>query len=150
MRDVTDLMNKYRECSRHLWNEYFGTRENTSDLERIYEQIRVSLFKALVLADLDDGFEKPPILKVVPITSVPILIRRPCEDRNWYWDQERDMQVDREQIQLTFVDYYDYSQYPVKDFHFYRCRVSKFPGHVAYEGRDSLIEVPDARVFHGE
>lgn len=29
MQDVTELINNHRECSRHLWNVYFGSQENT-------------------------------------------------------------------------------------------------------------------------
>lgn len=32
MQDVTELINNHRECSRHLWNVYFGSQENTSHL----------------------------------------------------------------------------------------------------------------------
>src|SRR5258707_2181951 len=151
MRDLTGLMNNYRECSRHLWNIYFGVQENRSHLEQVYERIRKLLFEGLVLAHLGvDLDQEPPVRKVVPITSVPILIRRLAADGNWYWDQEQDMQVDPDQIQLAFSDYYDYSAYPVKDFRFYRCKVHKFPGHVEYEGRDALIEVAHGKVIHDE
>lgn len=148
MRDLTDMMNSYRECSRHLWNVYFGTQENTCHLEQLYEGVRKLLFEGLVLSQLEcDSGKEPPVLKVVPVASIPILIRRPSEDGNWYWDQEQDMQINRDQVQLAFSDYYDYSAHPVKDFRFYRCTVLRFPSHVEYEGRDALVEVAHARVF---
>ncbi len=155
MQDVTDLMNKYRECSRNLWNVHFGGLENTCQLEERYENIRKLLFETLVTDQLEEDEEpypdnnplSAPLLMVVPISSVPILIRRPSE-WNWYWDQETGLLVNRDDIQLRFSDYYDYSKYPVKDFHFYLCGVLKFPSRVEYEGRDALVEVADARIYH--
>jgi hypothetical protein len=150
MRDVTDLMNSYRECARHVWNVYFGTQENTSHLERLYEGIRKLLFEGLVLVQLEGNSssqDQSPVLRVVPIASVPILIRRPSDDRNWYWDEEQGIQVDRDEIELVFADYYDYSVYPVRDFRFYRCKILRFPSRGRYEGRDALVEVAHARVL---
>src|SRR6266581_2155860 len=158
MTDITPLMNTYRECSRNLWNAYFSPREFTWDLHGEYEGIRKLLFDALVVYEL--GLYKeccardtvpPPVLKVVPgATSVPILINRPSEGGGGYWDQEKDMSVGAGDIQLRFLDYFDYSQYPVKDFRFYLCKILQFPSHAKYEGREALVEVADTLVFHDE
>jgi hypothetical protein len=158
MTDITPLMNRYRECSRNLWNAYFSSREFTWDLHEEYESIRKLLFEALVVYEL--GLYKeccphdtvpPPVLKVAPdATSVPILINRPSDGGGGYWDQEMDMSVGEGDIQLTFLDYFDYSQYPVKDFRFYRCKILQFPSHAKYEGREALVEVSDTLVFYDE
>jgi len=156
MKEITPLMNTYRECSRNLWNADFSLREFTWDLHDEYESIRKLLFEALVVNELDPykecsehGTVPPPVLKVVPrTTSVPILINRPSDDGAGYWDQEKDMSVNEGDIQLAFLDYFDYSQYPVKDFYFYRCKILQFPGHAKYEGREALVEVSDTKVFH--
>jgi hypothetical protein len=124
--DITPLMNTYRECSRNLWNAYFSLREFTWDLHEEYESIRKLLFEALVVYELDLYEEcsehdtvPPPVLNVVPdATSVPILINRPSDGGAGYWDQEKDMSIKEGEVQLAFLDYFDYSQYPVKDFHF--------------------------------
>jgi hypothetical protein len=152
MLDITDWMNEYRECSRNLWNVYFGPRENTSDLEDNYEQIRRLLFEGLVVGKLKEQ-ENPTTrdvqvfaLCVTPSNSAPILIRRPSKDGNWYWDQGRGMTVSAEDIQLEFTDYYDYARYPIKDFRFYLCRILTFSAHAEYEGKEALVEVGHARV----
>lgn len=147
MHEITDLLETYRECARHLWNVYF--RENNApEREHLYEEIRKRLFGALVLVHIDDpAGGANPTLKVVPIAAVPILIRRPSEDGNWYWDQEQDLQVEAGEIQLLFSDYYDYWQYASRDFRFYLCKILSFPKHSEYEGRDALIEVGHAKVF---
>jgi hypothetical protein len=157
MRDITDLMNAYRECSRNLWNVYFSKRENVGGSLDAFEQIQQLLFESLVVSELSYEGEAegedipPPALKVVPRERSLILIRRltgPGEAR--YWDQEKDMVVGPDDITLAFVDYFDFHQVPVKDFRYYLCKVLSFPNHVEYEGREALVEVLDNKVFHDE
>jgi hypothetical protein len=156
MTDITSLMNTYRECARNLWNAYFSSREFTWDLHDEYENIRKLLFNALVVYELDSEIEccgigtaLSPMLNVVPSAkSVPILINRPSKDGNGYWDQEMNMSVGTDDIRLMFLDYFDFSQFPVKDFKFYRCKILQFPKCIEYEGREALIEVSDAKIFH--
>jgi hypothetical protein len=158
MKDITPLMNTYRECSRNLWNAYFSSLEFTWDLHDRYESIRKLLFEALIVNELhfceecsEDDTVPTPALKVVPdATSVPILINRPSDGGAGYWDQEMDMSVGEGDVQLAFLDYFDYSQYPVKDFRFYRCKILQFPSHAKYEGREALLEVSHTLVFHDE
>ena len=50
------------------------------------------------------------------------------------------MSIGENDIELMFLDYFDYSQYPVKDFRLFRCRILRFPKHTEYEGREALIE----------
>ncbi|HEY1471033.1 MAG TPA: hypothetical protein VGF61_18480 [Candidatus Acidoferrum sp.] len=157
MRDVTELMNAYRECSRNLWNVYFSRREDIGGSLDAFEQIRELLFDSLILDELSAEGEAEredisrPLLRVVPRESSLILIKRlsgPGEAG--YWDQEKDMAVGPRDIALGFVDYFDFSQIPTKDFHYYRCKVLSFPSHANYEGREALLQVSDATVFHDD
>ncbi len=157
MTDITILMNAYRECSRNLWNVYFAKRENVGGSLDAFEQIRELLFDSLVVSELSYEGEAegedipPPTLKVVPQTRSVILIKRlsgPGEAG--YWDQEKDMVVGPDDITLAFVDYFDFSQVPVKDFRYCLCKVLSFPSHVGYEGREALLEATSAKVFHDE
>jgi hypothetical protein len=151
MRDVTDLMNRYRDCSRHVWNTYMGTEmgDAASDaVERIYDQIRRLLFDGIVTVRLTGTAATDATLIVAPMPSVPILIRRPSGDGNYYWDQEPELRFEDGLVQLTFIEYYDFFEGPVRDFRFYRCRVMKFPTRPEYEGRDALVDVVHARVFY--
>ncbi len=157
MRDITDLMSTYRECARNLWNVYFSRRENVGASLDAFEQIRQLLFDSLVVSELSyeaqaEGADiPPPRLKVVPRARSLILIQRLSGPREaGYWDQEKDMVVGPDDIKLAFVDYFDFSQVPIKDFHYYLCRVLSFPSHVGYEGREALLEVTDGQVFHDE
>lgn len=158
MRDITELMNAYRECSRNLWNVYFSGREDIGGALDVFEQIRELLFDSLVLDRLSyegEGEQEnmpPPVLRVVPAhESCLILIQRlsgPGEAR--YWDQEKDMAVGPRDITLGFIDYFDLNYIPMIDFHYFRCKVLSFPSHANYEGREALLQVLDARVFHDE
>ena len=157
MRDITELMNAYRECSRNLWNVYFSRRENIGGSLDAFEQIRELLFDSLVVSELsyegDAEVENipPPVLKVVPEASSLILIRRlsgPGEAG--YWDEVKDMAVGPDDITLAFVEYFDFSQVPIKDFRYYLCKILSFPSHADYEGREALLQASDAKVFHDE
>ncbi len=110
MRDITELMNAYRECSRNLWNVYFSKRKDIGDALDVFEQIRELLFDSIVLSELSYEGEAesedipPPVLKVVPESSSLILIQRlsgPGEAG--YWDQEKDMAVGPDDIRLALL-----------------------------------------------
>jgi hypothetical protein len=155
MRDITELMNAYRECSRNMWNVYFANRENIGGSLDAFEQIRALLFDSLIVSELsseaDRGEISLPSLKIVPQTRSLILIKRlsgPGEAG--YWDQEKDMIVGPDDITLAFVDYFDFSQIPIKDFRYYLCKILTFPRHADYEGREALLEVTGTSVFHDE
>jgi hypothetical protein len=157
MRDITELMSAYRECSRNLWNVYFAKQENVGGSLDAFGQIRELLFESLVVSALSYEGEAegedipPPVLKVVPEESLLILIKRltgPGE--GGYWDQEKDMVVGPGDITLAFVDYFDFYEVPIKDFHYYLCKILSFPSHAGYEGREALLQVTGAKVFHDE
>ncbi len=153
MKDITELMNSYRECSRNLWNIYFSQQKDVGSALDAFEHIRQLLFDSLVLTELSADGENsgPPVLKVVPRASSLILIKRlAAPGGSGYWDQEKDMVVGPDDIKLQFLDYFDFSQAPVKELRYYRCRVLSFPAHVEYEGREALVEALDARIFHDE
>lgn len=134
MRDITELMNAYRECSRNLWNVYFSKRKDIGNALDVFEQIRELLFDSLILHELSyEGEAKgedipPPALRVVPQGRSLILIQRlsgPGEAG--YWDQEKDMVVSPSDVTLAFLDYFDFWLPPMKDFHYYHCKILSFP-----------------------
>jgi len=150
-------MNAYRECSRNLWNVYFSRRENIGGSLDTFGQIRELLFDSLVVNELSyEGDAQgddtpPPVLRVVPRASALILIQRPTEPgQTTYWDQEKDMVVGPDDIALAFVDYFDFGQIPIMDFHFYRCKILSFPSRSEYAGREALLRATDGRVLHDE
>jgi hypothetical protein len=157
MRDITDLMNAYRECSRNLWNVYFSNRENIGGSLDRFGQIRRLLFAALVVDVLfyegpEEGEDiPPPAIRIVPERRPLILINRQSgPGGGGYWDAEKDMVVGPDEITLEFLDYFDFSQTPIMDFRYYRCRILSFPSHAEYEGREALLEAVDAKAYHDE
>ena len=157
MRDITELMNSYRECSRNLWNVYFSKRKDIGDALDVFEQIRELLFDSIVLSELsyegeaEGGDIPPPALRIVPQKRTLILIQRSsAPGEAGYWDQEKDMLVGPEDITLAFLDYFDFWKPPMMDFRYFRCRVLSFPSHPDYKGREALLEASNAQVFHDE
>lgn len=157
LRDITELINVYRECTRSLWNTYFSKREDIGGSLDAFEQIQGLLFESLVVNELCYEGEAeaenipPPVLRVVPRARSLILIKRPSgRGQAGYWDQEKDMVVGPEDIQLAFIDYFDFWQAPIGDFRFFLCRILKFPTRPEYEGREALIDALNGRMFHDE
>jgi hypothetical protein len=157
MRDITELMNAYRECSRNLWNVYFSERSDVGSALDAFEGIRRLLFDSLVVSELlyegeaESEDMGPPTLRVVPRERSLILIQRPSgPGQAGYWDQEKDMVVGPRDIELAFLDYFDFAQVPIMDFRFYRCKILSFPGRPQYEGREALINAVDGHVLHDE
>lgn len=149
MRDVTELFNAYCECARNVWNVYLSRRSDIGTSLDAFGEIRDVLFDALVTDELcEEGKDRSSLaLRVVPERAL-ILINRSTSSSG-YWDQEKDMVVGPRDITLAFLDYFDFSQIPIQDFRFYRCKVLSFPNHPDYEGREALLEVSGAnRVFH--
>lgn len=156
MRDITDLMNRYRECSRNLWNVYFASRESGCWFDT-FEEIRKLLFDSLVVDELFYEGEAespnlpPPALRVVPKQRALILIERLSgSGEARYWGEVKDMYVGPDEITLEFVDYFDYSNVSLRDFQYYLCKILLFPSHPEYQGREALIQVMDGRAFHDE
>jgi hypothetical protein len=156
MRDITQLMNAYRECSRNLWNVYFSGREDIGGSLDTFGDLQRLLFRALVVDELfyeeqpEGGNIPPPALRVVPRARSPILINRSDKpEGGGYWDQEEDLFVGPE-ITLAFIDYFDFEQIPIMDFHYFRCKILAFPGHNEHVGRQALVEAVGGKVFHDD
>jgi hypothetical protein len=157
MRDITEMMNIYRECSRNLWNVYFSKMPDYGSASDAFDQIRDLLFEALVAnelsceGDAENEDSSPPLLKVVPNAKEPLLVKRLTESgMGNYWDQERDLFVGPDDVILKFIDYLSFSTEPFIDYNFYRCSILEFPSHIEYEGREALLRSEDGRVFHEE
>ena len=158
MRDITLLMDHYREVTRSVWNTGFWAQADlqTWDARDQFEQIKKLLFKALVIARLEEGhccdlFSLPDDRKfrVVPSTdrAVPIMIHCPREgDRNRYWDDPV-KQVSASEAELHFLDYFDWDLMNYADFQYYRVRIAAFATQPHLVGREALLEHLNAKVF---
>jgi hypothetical protein len=153
LRDVTDLFHKYRECARGIWNNFL--RENADfQSDDAFSVIREQLFHEIVLRAVDkreyrqtnpdDPF---PFLHLVPVTdTVPIMINRPSQDGNQYWDEPIN-RVPQQGTTLLFIDYFDWDRSDFMDFQYYRVRVSSFDKYPHLAGRDALLDVHNARAL---
>jgi len=166
MEDVTDLLNRYREGARLVWNNFLRDEDAYYDLSNEltcdFNAIKRLLFTALVLRpfEQDDflpGFvgqdhlffswvEPIPFLRVVPqAAGSPAMINRDAGAHHGYWDAP----VTRigSDADLRLIDYFDWDQAGYRDFHYYHVQIVSFPAHPELVRHDALIETLHARVF---
>jgi len=158
MREITNLFDHYRVVARSIWNTGFWSEPELQnwDSRDQFEQITRLLFKALVVARVVGGHccdlsSLPPdhAYYVVPMGTgpVPISIERPREgDRNHYWDDPVG-EVKSTEVELHFLDYFDWDEMGYIDFQYYQVRIAAFPSQPHLVGRDALIEHLHAKVF---
>jgi hypothetical protein len=143
--------------ARSVWNDGFwpviGLRN--WDSRDHFEQIKELLFKALVIAPLEEGHccdlcalgER--VCHVVPLAAgpVPIAIQRPREgDRNQYWD-DATTEITAADAELHFLDYFDWNHMAPADFQYYRVRITAFPAQPHLIGREALLHRQYGRVL---
>jgi hypothetical protein len=152
MEDVTALIDGYRECVRHVWNTRFwkdAEPQQDWDLRDEFNEIAARLFRALVLRKLgrDDRGVKPdhwaprePLmflrLEVDPRSE--IMVNR--VEETGYWDDPL-RTVEKGQLDLRFLQFFDWSDLSFRDFAFYRVRIVGAEGHQHLLGRDALLPV---------
>jgi hypothetical protein len=152
MNDITDRMQNYRECARHIWNSHFraeAERPQDWDLRDEFCDAALILFRALVLHGLgvDDGQlladyrgDKQPLmfLRLDVEPSSEIMINR--TGASGYWDDPV-TRIEKGECDLRFIQFFDWWDLGFRDFAFYRVRIvgsSRYPHLV---GRDALVPV---------
>jgi len=152
MTDITDRMQNYRECVRHIWNTHFqveAERCQDWDLRDDFCDAALILFRALVLQGLDIGetellpdyrAEQQPLLflRLVIETSSQVLINR--TGASGYWDDPV-TQLEKGDCELRFVQFFDWWDLGFRDFAFYRVRIVASPRYPHLVGRDALVPV---------
>ncbi len=165
MRDITDLMQKHRECSRHLWNTYFWPQaeaEDDWDLRDRFEDIHVKLLSALVLWPLEREDQEPtpaywhplkPVsfIRVVPsdlcANACPVLINR--EIASGYWDHPI-TEVAASDIDMRFIHYFDWSNIGHRDFEYIQVLIVSSITHPELIGRHALVKPINVRMLFDE
>jgi hypothetical protein len=156
MKEVTELVQLYRECARSLWNRCLRPGADFNSVDA-FGQICGALFEEVVLKPLDKrGYRKTqpseafPFIHVVPIAdTIPIMINRPTNDGNKYWD-EKIAVIPRRGSTLLLVDHFDWDQLGFIDFQYYRVRIGAFLAHPDLVGREALVEVQHCTVLAEE
>jgi hypothetical protein len=152
MTDITDRMQNYRECVRHIWNTHFRTeaeRRQDWDLRNDFCDAALILFRALVLDGFDVGetegladyrAEQQPLLflRLVIETASQILINR--TGQSGYWDDPVS-RLEKDDCDLRFIQFFDWSVLGFRDFAFYRVRIVASPRYPHLVGRDALVPV---------
>jgi hypothetical protein len=152
MRDITSIMDHYRIAARSLWNlGFWAVPELRSwDARDCFEEIKKSLFDALVASALSDAGSAETDIQVVPVGSaVPIMIEQPRpgdQHRNRYWDDPVD-KISPSDAKLRYLDFFDWNKMAYADFHYYRVRIESFDAQLHLVGREALLEHQNARVF---
>lgn len=160
-KDVTKFMNRYCECARHLWNTYFLEHispQNQWDISDEFDEICTRLFSSLVLHQIGciahkkshryEQFPEPLLcLSVVPSgeAGVPISINREVK-ASGYWDYPIEC-ITPSDVDLRFIDFFDFDVVGYRDFEYYRVRVVGSPEYPDILGRDALIKTHYANVF---
>ena len=160
--DVTAVLDSYRECVRHLWNTYFwreAEARNDWDLSDEFETVAKRLFRVLVLKPLQgadaesvregSATQEPwTFLRVEVEQRSPIMINRGVN--TGYWDDPLVI-VSHGELDLHFVDFFDWTSLGFRDFGLYRVRIAGSKAHPSLLGRDALVPVgPGVKVFHEE
>jgi len=157
MKDVTTIMERYRECVRHIWNTYLRTGNSTPD-DKVnrFDRIKELLFSEIVLRELgkpnyrrEDCQQELTFLRVVPVCEgVPIMVNRPSSDGNKYWDDPVDNAGP--DADLRFIDFFDWDQLGFMNLQFYHVKIFHFPKFPHLVGREALLDTQYARVFLDE
>ena len=157
MRDITDIMNNYKECARHLWNTSFRTSNPTpSNIQSAFQfdEINERLFDELVLTRIGKtGFRKKsneeawPFLEIkLSAEECPALINRPSKDNGKYWDEPIN-RLNKDDVELNFISYFDWDEFNYIDYRYYKTKINSFQGHPHLIGREALIETLYGRVY---
>lgn len=166
MRDITDLMEHYRESVRHLWNTGYRRLEANPDLFLLveaFEAVAWSLFQTFVLEELRflrvpaDPVERTEegdrllvsALRIVPSggrMEVSINRQIPCSA---YWDDPVN-QVEQGEAVLQFLDFFDFGIRDRRDFEYYEVRIARFDQHPDLVRRHALVRVRHCRVLVDE
>lgn len=161
MKDVTQILNVYRECVRNLWNTYFINQvksEDAWDLFDEYDKICTVLFSSLVLYLLGrTTYKKAPsnvrlpepllFLRVVPIadTGVPINISREKESST-YWDYPVTV-VKPNDAQMRFIDFFDFDLLGFRDFKYCRVKIVASDLNPDLVAHDALLLCDHVKIY---
>lgn len=163
MREITFLLNSFREASRVLWNNFFRTDVQAPERVDEFDRVRLILFRELVLSHLGaagttlapelslDHFVVEPVdpvlfIRVQPVADhLPLFVNRD-QLQGPYWDAEP-RTISANDCELAFIDYFDFDAQGFRDFRYYRVRLERCRNHPNIAGRNALIAVEHARLF---
>ncbi len=159
MQEITDLIHRHRECSRHIWNSYFYQQAEANDdwdLRDQFEDVCAKLFTSLVLWPIEKesytfnpAYLQPqreiPFIRVIPTGSCGVFINR--EICSGYWDHPI-KEVSEEDIDMRFIHYFDWSIMGIRDFEFFHVMIISSKLHPELNGRHALVKPLGLKVMY--
>jgi hypothetical protein len=166
MEDVTNLLNRYRECVRHVWNTYYEPlRDDESSVAIL--PLQYELFSFMVVWQLGRGtyqesvvgpmpFGNPemgfgsdiiPYLRIVPPVGrlgIELLVEEQISSLKFVYTA---VKLQTHRIDLRFIEYFDWDTQYQRDWQYYRARILRSPDQPDLEGKTILLEVRDCTVL---
>ncbi|BDG01589.1 hypothetical protein [Anaeromyxobacter oryzae] len=152
--DVTQLLLRYREAARHLWNCFLREPETFAaatlagdDARDDWEELKQVLFRAIVLRNTGSADHAAARLRwLTPIdflhvtlrVEVPAMVSRK-KDQGSYWDHPVD-RLDPDD-DLRFIDFYDFDESRHRDFQYCQAEIRNSQQHPEVIGHIALVEV---------
>ncbi len=108
MNEITDLMEKYRESTRHLWNTYF---RNINEGSHEFINVNSALFEGLVLTHIGDRFDHNKVydsIKIIPRippSGTLEIMYLPDQQTSGQWCIER---LTDAQGEYRFIEFFDW------------------------------------------
>lgn len=131
MLDVSRQMQRFREASCFLWNNFLKPEENTLrlDVEESFEVIERELLRCLVLSDYPESAERyrgKPIEKIVVtaashISQISFQVASRDIHGNLIWSNLRTCSAD-DFPELQFFDFFDWDHYVSVSYEYVRAR----------------------------
>jgi len=161
MRDITELIQRHRECSRNLWNTYFwpqAEREENWDLRDQFEDVSAKLFNSLVLWPLECEahqfkpsyllpYQQVPFIRIVPKGTCTAQVNREVE--SGYWDHPIE-ELKEGDVDMRFIQYFDWWNLGHREFEFFRVLIVSSVKHPELNGRHALVKPLNVRVEFDE
>lgn len=159
MDDVTAVLDAYRECVRHVWNAHFAAEARSATDWNAVDDFEIAsshLFRALVLrklgletrctCSLDESRQEPLAslsIELDPCGEILVNRERSCG----YWDHPL-TNVEKGELEMAFLGYFDWSVTEHRDFAYYRVRIVGSLHHPEVVGKDALVPIgPHVRVM---
>ncbi len=143
MNDITEIIFKYKEAARHLWNSAFQFLEDGDDE---FDEVNNRLFISLVFNQVSPYIREEeikseyiPSIEVMPEFGPrgAIVMFAFQSGNTWNWEEIR---LTEKSIKLKFMYFFDWKEYKYREFQYARARIIECPEHKNIVGADMLIE----------
>ena len=151
MKDVTNLILRYRECARHTWNVFYrGRYEAWAD----FQVLSAELMRGLVFAAFDstatsEGPNPTIVVMMEPLERVaPVFICRPGPPGPGQRREWREARLPLSIDGLHFLEFFDFTtEDDQMDFLYARCKIPAEELHKEFAENEVLVEVRRVKFF---